>query len=108
MFALKNAILKECDPELRKAVEAKLNELSGIFAMLDDSIVQKIEDAGREADEERQHERNEELAKLGNKMLTAFRGHRLANVVDKNPFGSFTIRAPIETFLTKFVTDFGG
>ena len=41
-------------------------------------------------------------------MLTAFRGHRLANVVDKNPFGSFTIRAPIETFLTKFVTDFGG
>jgi hypothetical protein len=107
MFALKNAILKDCDPELQKAVKAKINDLSGIFTILDDSIIAKIEDAGREPDEERQIERNRVLAKAAGDMLTAWRNHPLANVVDQNPFGAFTIRAPVETVLTKFVSDFG-
>jgi hypothetical protein len=107
MFALKNAIFKECDPELKKAVEARINELSTLFTVLDDSIVDKIEAAGRESDHERQVELNQALAKFAGNMLTSFRGHPLANVVDQNPFGTFTIRAPVENVLTKFVSDFG-
>ena len=52
-------------------------------------------------------ELNRALAKFAGNMLTSLRGHPLANVVDQNPFGAFTIRAPVENVLTKFVSDFG-
>lgn len=108
VFALKNAIFKECDQELEKAVKAKIDELNGIITVMDDGIIAKIEDAGREADPERQVERNQELAKYANNVLAALRNHPLARVADSNPFGTFTIRVPVETALTKIITDFGG
>lgn len=108
VFALKTAILKECDPELKKAVEAKINEVNSILTVMDDGIIAKIQEAGNEADEERQVERNQAIVKFANGILDAVRKHRHADVVDKNPFGTFAIREPVETVLTKIVTDFGG
>lgn len=106
VFALKNAIFKECDKELEAAVKAKIDSLNGILTAMDDGIITKIEDAGREADAERQTERNNELAKFANHLLAALRKHPLASVADVNPFGSFTIRGPLETVLTKIAADF--
>ena len=49
VFALKTAILKECDPELKKAVEAKINEVNGILTVMDDGIIARIQEAGAKA-----------------------------------------------------------
>jgi len=72
--------------------------------------VDRLDDAAprEERPEQRQAERNQALVKFANNMLAALRNHPLANVVDKNPFGGFTIREPVENVLTRFVTDFGG
>ena len=108
VFALKTAILKQCDPDLKKAVEVKINEINSILTVMDDGIVAKIQEAGNEADEERQIERNRTIVKFANGILDAVRKHRHADVLDKNPFGTFAIREPVETVLTKIVADFGG
>jgi hypothetical protein len=108
VFALKNAIFKECDPELKDPVKAKIDSLNSILTVMDDGIIAKIEDAGREADAERQMERNQELAKFANTVLGALRKHPLAPVADSNPFGTFTICSPVETVLTRIASDFGG
>ncbi len=107
VFALKNAIFKECDKELEKAVRAKIDQLNGIINAMDDGIITKIEDAGRELDPERQAERNQELAKFAGKVLLAVSNHPLAKVIDSNPFGNFTVRRPVEDVLNRFVSEFG-
>jgi hypothetical protein len=106
VFALKNAIFKECDPELKDPVKAKIDSLNSILTVMDDGIMTKIEDAGREADPERQVERNQELAKFAGTLLDALRKHPLAAVADSNPFGTFTICSPVETVLTRITKDF--
>jgi hypothetical protein len=108
IFKLKTAILNECDPELKQAVEAKINEINGILAVMDDAIIPKIQAASSEADEERQAQRNQEVAKFANTVLGTLRKHPLADVMDNNPFGAFAIRSPMESMLTKLVSDFGG
>jgi hypothetical protein len=108
VFALKTAILKEADPELKKAVEAKINELNSILTVMDDGIVAKIQEAGNEADEERQIERNQTIVKVATGIREAIQKHPHAEVVDQNPFGTFAIRQPVDAVLAKFVSDFGG
>lgn len=107
VFALKKAILAECDPELEKEVKAKIDNLNHLLTVMDDGIVVKIQEAGNEPDEERQTERNQALVKFADNLLNTLRTHPLADVADRNPFGSFVIRAPLESALTKISGDFG-
>ena len=107
IFALKKAILAECEPELEKEVKAKIDSLNSMLTIMDDGIVAKIQDAGNAADEERQAERNQALVKFADNLLKTLRAHPLAEVADHNPFGSFAIRAPLESVLTKISADFG-
>lgn len=107
VFALKKAILAECDPELEAEVKAKIDTLNNLLTLMDDGIVVKIQEAGNEPDEERQAERNQSLVKFADNLLNALRTHPLAEVADRNPFGSFVIRAPLESVLTKISGDFG-
>jgi hypothetical protein len=108
VFALKNAIFAACDPELKDLVKARSDALNSILEPMDDAIIAKIQEAGSEADEERQAERNQALVKFANTMLAAVRNHPLAKVVESNPFGTFTIHTPVEAVLTRFTTTFAG
>jgi len=107
VFALKKAILAQCDAELETEVKAKIDSLNSVLTIMDDGIVVKIQEAGNEPDEERQAERNQALVKFAGNLLNALRTHPLAEVADNNPFGSFAIRAPLESVLTKISADFG-
>src|SRR5205807_9398622 len=86
VFALKNAILQECDPELLDPVKAKIDQLNSILNVMDDSIVSKIQEAGNEGDPERQLQRNQALAKFAGSVLANLRGDPLASAAENNPF----------------------
>jgi len=99
--ALKAAILQQCDPELEAQVKARIDVWDGILTIVDDnSILPVIEQAIKEADEERQAAQNKVLGASFAKMLTALHQHPLASVADTNPFGKFAIRGPLESMLT--------
>ena len=89
--------------EILGPVPDSLNE---VLTIMDDGIVTKIQEAGNEPDEERQAERNQALVKYAEKLLATLRAHRLAEVTDNNPFGSFAIRGPLESVLVKISSDF--
>lgn len=108
VFALKNAIMSACDPELKELVKARIDQLNAVLVPMDDAIVSRIQEAGNEPDEERQAERNQVVVKFANTMLDNLRKHPLASVADNNPFGTFAICSPVEAVLAKFVTSFGG
>src|SRR5206468_3866856 len=97
---LKAAILQQCDPELEAPVKARIDVWDGILSVLDDSVIQVMDAAIKEADEERQAGQNKTLAASFTKMLGALRQHPLAAVADSNPFGKFGIRGPLESMLT--------
>jgi hypothetical protein len=107
VFKLKNAILQACDPELKDEVKAKINQVNSILAPLDDVIVKKIDEARSDSDEERRTGREKAIGKLATERLQTLRQHPLAGVADSNPFGNFTIRAPMEEFFTKIASTFG-
>ncbi|MFO1513170.1 MAG: hypothetical protein U1F83_09710 [Verrucomicrobiota bacterium] len=107
VFKLKSAILSSCDPELKDIVKAKVNDLNSILAVLDDTILKKIEEARGDGDDERRAEREAAIGQLASTKLASLRQHPLAAVVDNNPFGTFTIRAPMEQFLSQIAGTFG-
>ena len=106
VFALKKAIFAACDPELKDAVKAKIDQLNSILAVMDDAIIARIQEAASEGDEDRQAEKNKALVQLATKQQADLRNHPLAAVADNNPFGKFTICSPVETVLTKITTSF--
>lgn len=107
VFKLKKAILEACDPELKDLVKVKVNSVNSILAPLDDVIVRKIDEARSDSDDERRAGREKAIGKLATERLQALRQHPLAGVADSNPFGNFTIRAPMEEFFTKIASTFG-
>jgi hypothetical protein len=107
VFKLKKAILEACDPELKDLVKVKVNSVNSILAPLDDVIVKKIDEARSDSDDERRAGREKAIGKLATDRLQALRQHPLAGVADSNPFGNFTIRAPMEEFFTKIASTFG-
>lgn len=107
VFKLKSAILSGCDPELKEVVKAKVNDLNAILAALDDTILKKIEEARGDGDDERRAQREAAIGQLASTQLASLRQHPLAGVVDNNPFGTFTIRAPMEQLLTQIAGTFG-
>jgi hypothetical protein len=107
VFKLKKAILEACDPELKDLVKVKVNSVNSILAPLDDIIVKKIDEARSDSDDERRAGREKAIGKLATERLQALRQHPLAGVADNNPFGNFTIRAPMEEFFTKIASTFG-
>jgi hypothetical protein len=98
---LQKAILAKCaDEPFYKEVEAKSQKLFDLLSPIDDSVVDKLEEAGRCLDPEVQVELNKKLRELIAKQLAGLRGHALAPFVEKNPFGKFVIRQPLEVTLS--------
>jgi hypothetical protein len=98
---LQQAVLaKAADEPFYKEVESKSQKLFEYLAPIDDSVANKLDDAGRCVDPEDQAVKNEEVRKLIRKQLTALRDHPLASFVEKNLFGKFAIKQPLEVTLS--------
>jgi hypothetical protein len=98
---LQQAILaKAADEPFYKEVEAKSQKLMDYLAPIDDAVANKLDDAGRCTDREEQASKNQEVRKLIQKQLTSLHSHPLAGFIDKNPFGKFIIKQPLEVTLT--------
>ncbi len=98
---LQEAILaKAADEPFYKEVEAKSQKLMDYLAPIDDAVANKLDDAGRCTDKEEQASKNQEVRKLIQKQLTSLNSHPLAVFVEKNPFGKFIIKQPLEVTLT--------
>jgi hypothetical protein len=98
---LQQAILaKAADESFYKEVEAKSQKLFEYLAPIDDSVANKLDDAGRCTDPEDQANKNQEVRKLIAKQLTSLRSHPMAGFVEKNPFGKFIIKQPLEVTLS--------
>ncbi|MFO1513172.1 MAG: hypothetical protein U1F83_09720 [Verrucomicrobiota bacterium] len=108
VFKLKKAIMEACDPELKDALKARIDQLNSILAPIDEMIMKKIEEARSDSDDERRAGREAAIGQLATSRLEMLRKHPMAGDADKNPFGTFAIRAPMEDFLTKISTTFGG
>jgi len=98
---LQQAILaKATDEAFFKEIEAKSQKLFEYLAPIDDSVTNKLEEAGRCTDPEKQDELNNAVRELIQKQLAAIRGHPLASFVQDNPFGKFIVRQPLEVTLS--------
>jgi hypothetical protein len=98
---LQQAILaKAADEPFYKEVEAKSQKLMDYLVPIDDAVANKLDDAGRCTDPEEQTTKNQEVRKLIQKQLTALHSHPLAGFVEKNPFGKFIIKQPLEVTLS--------
>jgi len=98
---LQQAILeKATDEPFLKEIEAKSQKLFEYLAPIDDSVTNKLEEAGRCTDPEKQDELNNAVRELIHKQLAAIRGHPLASFVQDNPFGKFIVRQPLEVTLS--------
>ena len=104
--AFKAAVLKECDPEIEGVVKSRLDQWEGLVGLMDDSIIQKIDKAIKESDQEAQAEHTQHLAKAIAKLRDALHKHPFAAVADSNPFGKFSMRAPLELVLTRLGASF--
>jgi hypothetical protein len=101
MKRLQQAILaKAADEPFYKEVEAKSQKLMDYLAPIDDGVANKLDDAGRCTDREEQASKNQEVRKLIQKQLASLNSHPLAGFVEKNPFGKFIIKQPLEVTLT--------
>jgi hypothetical protein len=100
--ALKAAILQQCDPELEAPVKAKIDVWDGILGVVDDKLLVPLIDAAmKETVIARQAEHNQKLAGLMTNLTAALQQHSLASVADANPFGNFSIRAPLDSMLSR-------
>lgn len=98
---LQQAILaKAGDESFFKEVEAKSQKLFEYLAPIDDSVTNKLDEAGRCTDPETQLELNKQVRQLIQKQLGAIRSHPLASFMENNPFGKFAVRQPLEVTLT--------
>ncbi len=98
---LQEAILAKCkDESFYREVESKSQRLLDFLAPIDDSVADKLDEAGRCTDPEQQQELNKKVRELIQKQLTGMRSHPLASFVEKNPFGKFIIKQPIEVTLS--------
>jgi hypothetical protein len=98
---LQQAILaKAADEPFFKEVEARSQKLFEFLAPVDDSLTNKLDEAGRCTDPETQLELNKKVRELIQKQLGAIRGHPLASFLENNPFGKFAVRQPLEVTLS--------
>jgi hypothetical protein len=98
---LQQAILaKAADEPFFKEVETKSQKLLEYLAPIDDSVSNKLEEAGRCSDPETQIELNKKVHELIQKQLGALRSHPLASFMENNPFGKFAVRQPLEVTLS--------
>ena len=105
MKELQTAILAKCkDEPFYPEVEAKSQRLFDFLKPIDDSVADKLDEAGRCADPEVQAELNKKVRELIQKQLTEMRRHPLSSFVEKNPFGKFVIKQPIEVTLSALDT----
>ena len=80
-------------------IEAKSQKLFEYLAPVDESLANKLDDAGKCPDLELQAELNKQVRALIQKQLAALQTHPLAPFIQKNPFGTFIIRQPLEVTL---------
>lgn len=98
---LQQAILaKAADEPFYKEIEAKSQKLMDYLAPIDDAVANKLDDAGRCTDPEEQATKNQEVRKLIQKQLSSLHSHPLAGFVEKNPFGKFIVKQPLEVTLS--------
>jgi hypothetical protein len=98
---LQQAILtKAADEPFFKEVEAKSQKLFEYLAPIDESLVNKLDEAGRCTDAEEQVELNKRLRELIQKQLGVLRSHPLGSFMENNPFGKFAVRQPLEVTLS--------
>ena len=98
---LQEAILAKCKYEpFYGEVESKSQKLMDFLAPIDDSVADKLDEAGRCTDPEQQQELNKKVRELIQKQLAGMRSHPLASFIEKNPFGKFVIKQPIEVTLS--------
>jgi hypothetical protein len=98
---LHQAILaKAADEPFFQEVEARSQKLFDYLAPIDDAVVNKLEEAGKCPDPELQAGLNEKVRDLIQKQLAALRAPPLASFVEKNPFGKFIIKQPLEVTLS--------
>jgi len=98
---LQQAILaKAADEPFFKEVEAKSQKLFEYLAPIDDSLSNKLDEAGRCPDAEAQLELNQQVRQLIQKQLGAIRSHPLAPFIENNPFGKFAVKQPLEVTLS--------
>jgi hypothetical protein len=98
---LREAILaKSKDEPFYAEVETKSQKLFDYLAPIDDSVANKLDDAGKCLDPEMQVELNNQVRALIQKQLASLRGHALAPFVEKNLFGKFIIKQSLEVTLS--------
>jgi len=98
---LRDAILAKAAGEpFYKDVEARSETLFEYLAPINDSLVDKLDEAGRSTDPEEQAEKNRQVQQIIHQQLESLQNHRLASFVQANPFGQFAIRQPLETALS--------
>jgi hypothetical protein len=98
---LQQAILaKAADEPFFKEVETKSQKLFDYLVPIDDSLANKLDEAGRCPDAETQAELNKQVRQLIQKQLGSIRGHPLASFMENNPFGKFAVRQPLEVTLS--------
>jgi hypothetical protein len=101
LVRLQQAILAKSQGEPFYAeVEAGSQKLFDFLAPIDDAVVNKLDEAGKCLEPEVQVELNKKVRELIQKQLTALRTHALSSFVEKNPFGKFIIKQPLEVTLS--------
>jgi hypothetical protein len=102
---LREAILaKSKDEPFYGEVETKSQRLFDFLVPIDESVANKLDEAGRCLDPEQQVELNKQVRVLIQKQLGAMRAHPLSSCVERNPFGAFVIKQPLETTLSALET----
>jgi len=98
---LQQAILaKSKDEPFFQEVETKSQKLFDYLVPIDDSVVNKLDEAGKCPDPELQLHLNQKVRELIQQQLTSLRSHALATFVEKNPFGKFIVKQPLEVTLS--------
>jgi hypothetical protein len=99
---LQEVILAETKGESFYAdADAKSRKLLDYLAAIDDSVAQKLDDATRCPDAEKEADLQRQLRVLIQKQITSLRNHPLASFVEKNPFGTFVVRQNLEAALSE-------
>ncbi len=97
---LQQTILDRCkDEPFYQQVEARSQKLFDYLTPIDDAVVNKLDEAGKCLDPELQVTLNNKVRELIQKQLAALQSHPLASFVEKNPFGKFIIKQPLEVTL---------
>lgn len=98
---LQQAILaKAADEPFFKEIEAKSEKLLEYLDPIDNSVADKLDEASTCPDAEKQMHLNKKVRELIQIQLGALRSHALASFVASNPFGTFSVRQPLEAALS--------